>query len=122
MRVAPAAAAWGLEVLTGATLFAAPSLVAKLLLGSDKNASGDAIGRIAGLVMLCLAVGCLPRSNAAPPLAPLLALSFLAVIFLVVVGIQGATVGVLLWPAAVVHLILAILLARTWMNTPRATG
>jgi hypothetical protein len=54
-KSAPAAAAAGLEVLTGATLFLAPSFAARLLFGSDLNASGDAVGRIAGLVMLCLA-------------------------------------------------------------------
>ena len=108
--------------MTGAALFAAPSLVARLLFGSDMNASGDAIGRIAGLVLLCLAVGCFPRASAAPPLAPLLALSLLAAIFLIIVGIQGVTVGVLLWPAAAAHLILAILVARAFMETRRAAG
>ena len=107
--------------MTGATLFAAPSLAARLLFGSDLNASGDAVGRIAGLVMLCLAVGCFPRASSAPPLAPLLALSLLAVIFLVFVGLQGATIGVLLWPAAALHLILALLVARALMASRAAT-
>jgi hypothetical protein len=56
-----AAVAAGLEVVTGAGLVVAPSLLARLLFGSEMNASGDLVGRIAGLVMLCLAFGCWPR-------------------------------------------------------------
>jgi hypothetical protein len=33
-------------------------LLARLLFGSEMNASGDFVGRISGLVMLCLALGC----------------------------------------------------------------
>jgi hypothetical protein len=47
--------------VTGAGLVVAPSLLARLLFGSEMNASGGLVGRISGLVMLCLAVGCWPR-------------------------------------------------------------
>jgi len=56
-----AAAAAGLEVVTGAGLVVAPSLLARLLFGSEMNASEGLVGRISGLVMLCHAVGCWPR-------------------------------------------------------------
>jgi hypothetical protein len=88
----------------------APSLLARLLFGSEMNASGDLVGRIAGLVMLCLALGCWPRAfegEDRQALAPLLALSLLATVY----GMGGMNVGVLLWSAAAAHLILAILLA-----------
>ena len=63
---APSATLWmraasGLEVLTGVGLVVAPSLLSRLLFGSDLNAAGEATGRIAGLVMVCLAAGCWPR-------------------------------------------------------------
>ena len=48
MRVAS-----GLEVLTGLGLVVAPSLLSRLLFGSDLNAAGEATGRISGFVMLC---------------------------------------------------------------------
>ena len=118
-------AASGLEVLTGLGLVVEPSLLARLLFGSALNAAGEATGRIAGLVMLCLAAGCWPRTAEAEgsrALAPLLALSVLAALYLVIVGIEGATVGVLLWPAAAGHGVLAILLARAWMQRRRAAG
>ena len=111
-------AASGLEVLTGAGLVLAPSLLARLLFGSDLNAAGEATARIAGVVMLCLATGCWPRAvgGEAHVLAPLMALSWLAAAFLIVTGLIGTTVGIFLWPAAVLHLILAVLLTRAWMK------
>ena len=118
------AAAAGLEVVTGAGLVVAPSLLARLLFGSEMNASGNLVGRISGLVMLCLALGCWPRAFEGEDrqvLAPLIALSLLTTVYLIYVGMGGANVGVLLWPAAAAHLILAILLARAWMNR-RAAG
>jgi len=118
------AVAAGLEIVTGAGLVVAPSLLARLLFGSEMNASGDLVGRISGLVMLCLALGCWPRAFAGEDrqtLAPLTAVSLLATVFLIYVGVGGVNVGVLLWPAAATHLILAILLARAWMSR-RAAG
>lgn len=111
----------GLEVLTGLALVVAPSLVARLLFSSDMNAAGEAIGRISGLVMLCLAAGCWPRTGESgrhQALVPLVALSWLAAAFLVVTGLIGANVGLLLWPAAAFHLILAALLTWTWASAP----
>jgi len=125
---APSATLWmraasGLEVLTGLGLVVAPSLLSRLLFGSDLNPAGEATGRIAGLVMLCLAAGCWPRAaGEAHALAPLVALSWLAAAFLIVTGMIGASVGILLWPAAALHLILAVLLTRAWMESRRPAG
>ena len=99
----------------------APSLLARLLFGSDLNPAGEATGRVGGLVILCLAAGCWPRAAAAEShaLMPLTALSWLAAAFLIVTGLIGANVGILLWPAAALHLILAILLTRAWVKAAR---
>jgi hypothetical protein len=106
----------GIEVLTGITLVTAPSSLARLLFGSGLNAAGEATCRIAGLVMLCLALGCWPRggddSGRRQALLPMTALSWLTAAFLVLFGLIGAKVGLLLWPAASLHLILAVLLTR----------
>lgn len=114
-----AAAAAGLEVVTGAGLVVAPSLLARLLFGSEMNASGDLVGRISGLVMLCLALGYWPRAYEGEDrhaLRALIALSLLAAVFLIYVGMGGVKVGVLLWPATATHLVLTILLMRAWMS------
>ena len=61
-----AAAAAGLEVLTGAGLVVAPSLLANLLFGSEMDSSGDLVGRISGFVMEGLRSGAgreLPRAK-----------------------------------------------------------
>jgi hypothetical protein len=119
MWVAPVAAA--LEVATGTGLVVAPSLIARLLFGSEMNAIGDLVGRISGLVMACLALGCCLRAfqgENREAVAPLLALSLLAALYLTYVGAGGVNVGVLLWPAAATHLALAILLARIWISRP----
>ncbi len=118
-------AASGLEVLTGLGLVVAPSLLTRLLFGSDLNGAGEAMGRIAGLVMVCLAAGCWPRASehrSPPALTPLLALSALAALYLAVLGVGGATVGVLLWPAFAAHALLAVLLARVWMASRRPSA
>ena len=57
-------AASGLEVLTGVGLIVAPSLLARLLFGSDLNRAA-ATGHISELVMVCLAAGCWPRAAGA---------------------------------------------------------
>ena len=117
-------AASGLEVLTALGLVFAPSLLSRLLFGSDLNAAGEATGRIAGLVMVGLAAGCWPRSAGPRPhaLAPLMALSWLAAAFLIATGLIGASVGVLLWPAAALHVILGVLLTRAWAESRRSAG
>jgi hypothetical protein len=124
---APSATLWmrtasGLEVLTGLGLIVAPSLLAWLLFASDLNAAGKATGRIAGLVIVCLAAGCWPRTAGADAhaVAPLMALSWLAAAFLIVTGLIGPNVGLLLWPAATLHLILAVLLTQAWMKARAA--
>jgi hypothetical protein len=113
-------AAAGFEVLTGLWLVVAPSLLARLLFGSDLNGAGSATGRISGLVMVCLAVACWPHDaeiGQSGALIPLAALSWLAVAFLAVSGAAGANVGLLLWPAAVLYLILAVLLTQAWIES-----
>ena len=64
---------------------------------------------------------CWPRASeqrSPPTLTPLLALSALAALYLAVLGVGGATVGVLLWPAFAAHAFLAVLLARSLDGKP----
>ncbi len=114
---APAMVAAGLEVLTGVGLVAAPSLLARLLFGAEMGGTGDLVGRIAGLVMICLAAGLWPRGAERRPetLSALAALSLAAALYLLVVGLGGTNVGVLLWPAFAAHAVLAALLVRVWL-------
>jgi hypothetical protein len=40
-----------------------PSFVSRLLFGAELMPPADAVGRISGLVMLCLAAGCWPSAS-----------------------------------------------------------
>jgi len=115
----PVMAAAALEILTGAGLIAAPSQLARLLFAAGMGGSGDLVGRIAGIVMVCLATACWPRTESSSPqtLVPLFALSLLGAIYLLVVGVSGPNAGPLLWPAFVAHAVLAALLARAWLTS-----
>jgi hypothetical protein len=69
-----------------------------------------------------MAGSCWPREaeiGQSRALIPLAALSCLAAAFLIVSGVAGVNVGLLLWPVAALHLILAVLLTRAWMESRR---
>jgi hypothetical protein len=106
----------GLEVGTGLVLIASPSLFTRLLFGSDLASPGPGVGRLAGFALLGLAVACWPSHDAAagPALRGMLLFSILCAAYLVYRGIRGGATGPLLWPAAVLHGALAMLLGRAW--------
>ena len=113
-------AAAAVKVVTGLVPIIRPSLFVWLLFRAELSAAGQALGRLAGLSLLALALACWPvrwaetGSNSA--LRALLAFSLLAAVYLVYVGIGGKIVGILLWPAAALHMALTIILARVWLG------
>jgi hypothetical protein len=109
------AVAAGIEAVTGLVLIVDPSLVASLLLGSNLSDLGQAVGRVAGFALLGLGVACWPTATSAGGMSAtrgLFAYNALAAIFFIYLGVRHEFVGPLLWPAAALHAILAILLAR----------
>jgi hypothetical protein len=106
----------GLEVGTGLVLIASPSAFTRLLFGSDLASPGPGLGRLAGFALLALALACWPsqEASAGPALRGMLLFSFLCAAYLIYRGIRGGATGPLLWPAAVLHACLALLLARAW--------
>ncbi|MBR0672413.1 hypothetical protein [Neoroseomonas soli] len=111
-RVIAAAAA--IEVLTACLLVVAPAVFARLLLGAELSGAGAALGRLAGISLLALALACWPRGTlprqAAQPVLALLIFSVLCSLFLAYLGIGGENAGVLLWPAVATHAAMAGLL------------
>lgn len=101
----------------GLILMASPSLVARLLLGAELGAPGEAIGRVAGFGLLALGLGCgpVPASPYRRALVGLLTYNALAAIFFLYLGIRSELVGWLLWPAATIHAVLSVLLARLFV-------
>ena len=98
------------EAATGLALLVYPSIVVRLLLGAEIVGVGDVMSRLAGIALIGLGVACGPGSSASRPLHGMVTYGMLAALCLVYAGVRGQSVGVLLWPAVVVHVVLVILL------------
>ena len=99
------------EAATGLALLVVPSLVARLLLGTELTGVSIPIARVAGIALIALGVACWPGATA---LCGMLTYSALATVYLGYLAIGGQWVGPLLWSAVVLHAVLTILLARSW--------
>ena len=103
------------EAITGLALLLAPSLVGRLLFGEDLIGVGILAGRVAGIALISLGVACWPG----PPVGGMLIYNAGVGLFLAYVGFAGSLTATLLSPAAVLHLVMAILLARASMKNCR---
>jgi hypothetical protein len=103
---------------TGLVLIIIPSLFGWLILSAELSEAGQALGRLAGIVLLAFGLACWPppaaANQAASAVRALLIYNLLATIYLLYLGIGGKLVGMLLWPAVALHAILTILVARVW--------
>ena len=120
------AVAAAIEAGTGLVLIGFPSLFVRLLIGTELSEPGQIVGRLAGFALLSLVLACWPgaepESQAAKSLRALLVLSVLVALYLAYLGIGGSFAGPLLWPAVVLHSVVAIFLARAWVNNLRGGG
>jgi hypothetical protein len=107
------------EAVTGLALLIVPSLVGQLLLGSELTGVAIPIARVTGIALIALGVACWPGCTA---LCGMLAYNALAAAFFAYLGIRGHWVGLLLWPAAGLHAVIAILLARAWFMSRKTGG
>jgi hypothetical protein len=96
------------EVATGLALLVFPSLVGRLLLGEDIAGIAIPVARVAGIALVALGIACWPG----PARVGMLIYSAAVAVYLACIGFVGDTVGVLLWPAVVLHVILTVLLMR----------
>jgi hypothetical protein len=102
------------EVATGMALLIVPSLVGRLLLGAELTGVSIPVARVLGIALIALGVCCWPSSTA---LCGMLTYSALVTLYLLYLAIRGEWVGLLLWPAVVLHGILTVLLARAWFQS-----
>lgn len=106
------------EALTGLALVAAPELVLRLLIGGSSDPAGQAAARVAGVALLALSLACWPRpsSESAPGPAHLGMLFYGAsvAVYFLVLGLGGALVGPLLWPAFGLHVAITVALLREY--------
>src|SRR5216110_680642 len=104
-----------IEMATGLGLVAVPSVVVRLLLGSPLGTSAAVmLARVAGAALLALGVACWlarddTQSRAARGLVvAMLMYNLIATAVLAFAGIGLGLHGVALWPAVVLHAVMAI--------------
>src|SRR5256885_15448091 len=104
-----------IEPATGLGLMAVPSVVVRLLLGSPLDTSAAVmLGRVAGAALLALGVACwLARDDTQSRATRGLVVAMLmynipATAVLAFAGIGLGLHGIVLWPAVVLHAVMAI--------------
>jgi hypothetical protein len=96
------------ETATGLALVIVPSLVGQSLLGAEFAGVTIPVARVAGIALIGLGVACWPG----PPLVGMLIYSAAVALYLAYLGYAEGLTGAFLWPAVVLHAILAALLTR----------
>jgi hypothetical protein len=107
------------EAIMGLALIIYPQAVSSLLLGVDLAGAGIAVGRVAGIALLSLALVCwMSRQDAdkTAALAAMLTYNLLVAAYLIYLGIGGELVGILLWPTVAIHAVLTLLFAYVRFN------
>ena len=103
-----------IEAATGLGLIAVPAIVVRLLLGAEISGASIPLGRVAGVALLALGVACWlasydEQSCAARGLVRAMALYNIgAALILALAGIGSGFVGIVLWPAVILHAVMAL--------------
>jgi len=105
---------------TGLILLLSPVLFGRLILGGELSEPGQALGRLTGIALLGFALASWPHPAAPSVTRAILTYNLLATIYLSYLGIAAKTVGILLWPAVALHVLLTVLLAAESMAARRA--
>jgi hypothetical protein len=106
------------EIGTALVLMLDPAIVVRLLLGVDIAGVGVAVGRCFGIALLALGIACWPPRQGEwggfPAFRAMLVYNALIALFLIYLFVAEHLAGIMLWPAAVLHAAVALLLAWTW--------
>ncbi len=112
-----------IEAATGLGLIAVPAVVVHLLLGAEISGASIPLGRVAGVALLALGVACWlasydEQSSAARGTVTAMVLyNAGAVVILGAAGIRSQSVGIALWPAVVLHAVMAGWCAMTLLKS-----
>jgi len=100
------------EAATGLALIALPALVGGLLLGGAITGLGLVVARCFGVALLALSLAVWPHGAATlQPVRAMLLYNGGLAIYLAWLATAGHVAGPLLWPAAIIHGVVAVLLA-----------
>ena len=103
-----------IEASTGLALIAVPAIVVRLLLDAEITGASIALGRVAGVALLALGVACWlaqhdAQSCAARGLVSAMAFYNIgATLILGAAGVSSGFVGIALWPAVILHAVMAV--------------
>jgi hypothetical protein len=103
-----------IEAATGLALIAVPAIVVRLLLGAEISGASMPLGRVAGAALLALGVACwLARDDTQSRTArglvvAMLMYNIVATAVLAFAGVGLGLHGVALWPAVVLHAVMAV--------------
>ena len=108
------------EFGTGLAFMADPALVIRLLLGVQIAGIAFALARFFGVGLVSLSLACWPEGAAlardASPFRGMLVYSALVALYLGYLGAIAHVAGPLLWPAAALHAVVALLLVWAWRS------
>lgn len=103
------AAAW-LEIVVGATILMVPDVACVLLLGAKAEGVAMPLARFAGIALVALGIACLPSTAAGScrsAVQALFAFNLGVTVLLAWVGVATTLRGFLLWPAVILHAVIA---------------
>ena len=99
-----------LEIVVGAIFIIVPNIPCALLFGANADNLGTALARWVGVSLLALGIACLPskagKSHRTAVLGLFLFNAGVTILF-AYVGVASALHGFLLWPAVILHGIIA---------------
>lgn len=116
-----------LEAPTGLALLAVPALVVRLLLGAEISGAALPLGRVAGAAVFALGVACWLASHDLESCATRGVVSAMVIyniataLVLGTADIQSPPGGMLLWPAVILHVVMAAW-GVTCLLRPRAAA
>jgi hypothetical protein len=103
------------EAATGLGLVIAPSFVGALLLGAELDGVAIPVARVTGIALIALGIACWPG----PPLLGMVTYSAAITLYLSYAGLVDGFIGVLLWPAVVLHGVLTVILLWASVRSPK---
>jgi hypothetical protein len=98
------------EAGTGVILLVYPPIVVRLLFDTEIVGAGVIMSRLAGIALIGLGAACWPGTDTRRAFRGMVSYSVLAMLLLIYIGVRGGGIGLLLWPAVIVHAILVVLL------------
>jgi len=106
-----------IELVLGLVLLVDPSIAVRLLFSAEIGGAGVPVSRLCGIGLTALAIACWRGGATSSAFRGLLFYNALAAIYLGFLCFGGAWVGILLWPAVAIHLLLTIFFARIWFRS-----